>query len=155
MASRPLLICGFGIIGLTSAIRLLQAGYRVVAVAEHLPGDPLTAIYVSTAAGAHHLSFAADDDLRQQALDKRTFEVMWEEEQLEGEASALMRLRQVEYYATEGETHIKFYESMPDVCTPPTFYLVVLPNYAYFFSFAFIQKMNSSRLLRILYHSLR
>ncbi|THV04901.1 nucleotide-binding domain-containing protein [Dendrothele bispora CBS 962.96] len=114
MTSRPILVCGFGIIGLTTAIRLLQAGYRVVSVAEHLPGDPLTAIYASTAAGAHHLSFASDDDLRQQALDRRTFEVMWEEERAEGETSALMKLRQVEYYVTAGETHIKFYESMPD-----------------------------------------
>ncbi|KAF5374960.1 hypothetical protein D9758_000239 [Tetrapyrgos nigripes] len=114
MSSRPVLVCGFGVIGLTSAIRLLQGGYKVIVVAEHLPGDPLTAIYASTAAGAHHLSFAADDDARQQALDRRTFDLMWEEERTEGEASALMKLRQVEYYATEGETHLKFYESMPD-----------------------------------------
>jgi hypothetical protein len=118
MSSQPVLVCGFGIIGLTSAIRLLQAGYKVIAVAEHFPGDPFTAIYASTAAGAHHLSFAANDDLRQQALDKRTFDVMWEEERTEGEASALLKLRQVEYYATEGETHLNFYESMPDVCIP-------------------------------------
>lgn len=113
--SRPILVLGFGIIGLTSAIRLLQAGYHVVAVGAHQPGDPLTAIYSSTAAGAHHLSFAADDDLRQQALDKRTFDVMWEEEAEEGDASALMKLRQVEFYGSEGVKHIKFYESMPDV----------------------------------------
>lgn len=112
--SRPILVVGFGVIGLTSAIRLLQAGYHVVAVGAHQPGDPLTAIYASTAAGAHHLSFAADDDLRQQALDKRTFDIMWEEEAEEGDASALMKLRQVEFYGSEGVKHIKFYESMPD-----------------------------------------
>lgn len=112
--SQPILVLGFGIIGLTSAIRLLRAGYHVVAVGAHQPGDPLTAIYASTAAGAHHLSFAADDDLRQQALDKRTFDVMWEEEAEEGDASALMKLRQVEFYGSEGVKHVKFYESMPD-----------------------------------------
>lgn len=113
----PILVCGLGVIGLTTSIRLLQKGHPVIAVAEHLPGDPLTAIYASAVAGAHHLSFAADDDERQQAVDRRTFEVMWEEEHTEGEASALLKLHQVEYYESEGEKHIKFFESMPDVST--------------------------------------
>ncbi|THH04503.1 hypothetical protein EW146_g10159 [Bondarzewia mesenterica] len=115
---QPILVCGFGIIGLTTSIRLLQAGYPVVAVAAHLPGDPLTPMYASTAAGAHHLSFAADDDVRQQRLDRRTFEFMWEEEAREGDVSALLKLTQREYYGTEGEKHIAFFESMPDVRVP-------------------------------------
>lgn len=112
---KPLVtVCGCGIIGLTSAIRLSQAGYQVTVIARDLPGDPLHASYASTAAGAHHLSFADDGDTRQQAWDKRTFDVMMEEEQTEGEASAILKIRQVEYYASEGQTHIKFFESLPD-----------------------------------------
>ncbi|KIK68281.1 hypothetical protein GYMLUDRAFT_153595 [Collybiopsis luxurians FD-317 M1] len=112
--SHPIVVCGFGIIGLTTSIRLLQKGYRVIAVAEHLPGDELTATYASTAAGAHHLSFAADNDARQQTVDWETFQVMWEEERNEGEESGLLKLKQIEYYGSEGEKHIKFFERMPD-----------------------------------------
>ncbi|KAL1739874.1 hypothetical protein HDZ31DRAFT_48613 [Schizophyllum fasciatum] len=107
-------VCGCGVIGLTSAIRLLQAGYGVTVIAKDLPGDPLHATYASSAAGAHHLSFADDDDLRQQTWDKRTFDVMMAEENTEGDASTILKLRQVEYYATEGQTHIKFFEQLPD-----------------------------------------
>lgn len=114
-ASRPILVCGFGIIGLTTSIQLLQAGYAVVAVASHLPGDPLSALYASTAAGAHHLSFAADDDERQQRLDRRTFDVMWKEEEEQGDSSGLMRLTQHEFYGSEDERHISFFETLPDV----------------------------------------
>ena len=117
-----IVVCGSGIIGLTTAIRLLETGYHVTVVAKDLPGDPLHPTYASSAAGAHHLSFADDEDLRQQAWDKRTFDVMMAEEIAEGDASAILRLRQVEYYATEGQTHIKFFEQLPDVscfsCVP-------------------------------------
>ncbi|KAL1706216.1 hypothetical protein EV121DRAFT_257539 [Schizophyllum commune] len=109
-----IVVCGSGIIGLTTAIRLLETGYRVTVIAKDLPGDPLHPTYASSAAGAHHLSFADDEDLRQQAWDKRTFDVMMAEEIAEGDASAILRLRQVEYYATEGQTHIKFFEQLPD-----------------------------------------
>ncbi|KAG6853358.1 hypothetical protein C0991_005032 [Blastosporella zonata] len=108
------LVCGFGIIGLTTSIRLLQAGFSVTVVASHLPGDPLSAYYASSAAGAHHLSFAADDDERQQMLDRKTFDVMWKEEEDEGESSGIMRLTQREFFGSDGEKHITFFESLPD-----------------------------------------
>ncbi|KAF5375665.1 hypothetical protein D9615_009355 [Tricholomella constricta] len=118
-ASRSILVCGFGIVGLTTSIRLLEAGLKVTVVASHLPGDALSARYASSAAGAHHLSFAADHDTRQQALDRRTFDVMWEEE-IEGNSSGLMRLTQREFYGNEDEKHVAFFESLPDfkVYTP-------------------------------------
>ncbi|KAF8068674.1 FAD dependent oxidoreductase [Lyophyllum atratum] len=114
-----ILVCGFGIIGLTTSIRLLEAGYKVTVVASHHPGDALSAYYASSAAGAHHLSFAADDDKRQQALDRKTFDVMWKEEEDEKDSSGLMRLTQHEFYATEGERHIAFFESLPDFIVYP------------------------------------
>ncbi|KAF9458950.1 hypothetical protein BDZ94DRAFT_1172538 [Collybia nuda] len=110
----PILVCGFGIIGLTTSIRLLQAGHSVIAVASHLPSDPLSPYYASTAAGAHHLSFAADGDERQRRLDRRTFDVMWEEEEEEGDGSGLMRVTQREFYGSEGERHVQFFEGLPD-----------------------------------------
>jgi len=111
---KPILVCGAGIIGLTTSIRLLEAGFSVTIVASHLPGDPLSPHYPSSAAGAHHLSFAADDDLRQQTLDRKTFDVMWEEEEIEGDASGIMRLTQREFYGNEDEKHIVFFEGLPD-----------------------------------------
>jgi glycine/D-amino acid oxidase-like deaminating enzyme len=113
--SSPIVVVGAGVIGLTTAIRLLQSHYPVLILASHLPTDPLLPTYASSAAGAHHLSFADDKDERQQMLDRRTFDVMWEEEEREGEGSGLMRLTQVEYYGEGAETHIKFFESLPDV----------------------------------------
>lgn len=100
---------------MTTAIRLLEAEYPVIIVASQIPGDALSPHYASSAAGAHHLSFAADDDKRQQGLDRRTFEVMWKEEEAEGDSSGLMRVAQHEFYGTEGEKHVIFFESLPDV----------------------------------------
>ncbi|KAG6908922.1 hypothetical protein DXG01_002700 [Tephrocybe rancida] len=111
---QSVVVCGLGIIGLTTSIRLLEAGYSVTGIASHLPGDPLSPFYASSSAGAHHLSFAADDDERQQTLDRRTFDVMWKEEEDEGESNGLMRLTQREFYGNEDEKHIAFFESLPD-----------------------------------------
>lgn len=111
----PILVIGMGVIGLTTSIRLLQASHPVHIVATQIPTSPLDPTYCSSAAGAHHLSFAADDDERQRRLDMRTFEVMTKEEAEEGEASAILRLTQREYYGTEGEKHIEFFEGLPDV----------------------------------------
>jgi D-amino-acid oxidase len=65
---------GSGIIGLTTAIRLLQSQPNIPAhiIAERLPGDPIHPEYASTCAGAHHLSFAADGDERQSRWDRRS-----------------------------------------------------------------------------------
>lgn len=111
----PILVIGMGVIGLTTSIRLLQASHRVHAFATQIPGSPLDPTYCSSSAGAHHLSFAADDDERQRRLDMRTFEVMMKEEAEEGDASAILRLTQREFYGTEGEKHIEFFEDLPDV----------------------------------------
>lgn len=75
-APSPIVVLGAGIIGLTTAVRLLESplckerGHPVHIIADHLPNDPLDAKYASTIAGAHHLSFADDDDARQTAWDR-------------------------------------------------------------------------------------
>jgi len=72
-APRPIVVLGAGIIGLTTATRLLEAGHdNVHILASHLPSDPLDARYASTIAGAHHLSFADDSDERQTKWDWRS-----------------------------------------------------------------------------------
>jgi hypothetical protein len=74
--TRPIVVLGAGVIGLTTAVRLLESdsvrgrGIPVHILADHLPDDPLDAKYASTIAGAHHLSFADDDDLRQRTWDR-------------------------------------------------------------------------------------
>jgi D-amino-acid oxidase len=74
------IIIGSGIIGLTTAIRILQSqspnsNKEVHIIASRLPTDEnLTKDpeYASACAGAHHLSFAADDDERQARWDRRS-----------------------------------------------------------------------------------
>jgi D-amino-acid oxidase len=74
----PIVVLGAGIIGLTTAVRLLESSeiragrIPVHIIADHHPNDPLDAKYASTIAGAHHLSFADDDDLRQSEADRRS-----------------------------------------------------------------------------------
>lgn len=74
----PIVVLGAGIIGLTTAVRLLESAsvrikkIPVHIIADHLPNDPLDARYASTIAGAHHLSFADDDDTRQSQADRRS-----------------------------------------------------------------------------------
>jgi D-amino-acid oxidase len=114
--AQPIIVLGLGVIGLTTSIRLMEAGYAVIAYASHLPEDPssLTSCYTSAAAGAHHLSFAGNDDIRQQKLDKRTFDIFAKEEQTGH--SGLRKIKQVEFYGKGAGMHIKFFESLPDVC---------------------------------------
>lgn len=97
-------------------MRLLESGYPVLVLADHLPEDALHPLYASTAAGAHHLSFAANDDWRQRFLDQRTFDVLWQESQdpLYAEKIGLLRTTQTEFYGGE-EKHLRFLEQLPDV----------------------------------------
>lgn len=100
--------------------RLLESDIEttVHVLADHLPLDPLTPEYASAIAGAHHLSFAANTDLRQRRLDTRTFEVLWDEfeaEQTTGdEPTGLMKLTQTEYY-DGSEKHLELLSGLPDV----------------------------------------
>ncbi|GAA5931341.1 FAD-dependent oxidoreductase [Sporobolomyces koalae] len=65
-----------GVIGLTTAIRLQEEGYRVSIVARDVPGDAKTINSASPWAGAHHVSVATGADMRMHRFDARTFEVM-------------------------------------------------------------------------------
>ena len=73
---RPIIVIGAGIIGLTTAIRLTESPlytqhhHPIHIIADHLHSDPLDPRYASTLAGAHHLSFADDNDERQRRWDR-------------------------------------------------------------------------------------
>ncbi|GAA6026989.1 hypothetical protein JCM8097_006019 [Rhodosporidiobolus ruineniae] len=69
-------VVGAGVVGLSTAIRLLEEGYKVDIVARDHPGDPKCIEYTSPWAGAHHVSVASKDDLRLHGFDARTFRVM-------------------------------------------------------------------------------
>jgi D-amino-acid oxidase len=58
-------IIGAGVIGLTTALFLLERGYQVNVVAEHLPGE-YHPDYTSPWAGAHWRTMAGVDDKLQQ-----------------------------------------------------------------------------------------
>ncbi|WRT66997.1 uncharacterized protein IL334_003963 [Kwoniella shivajii] len=116
---RPIVILGAGIIGLTTAVRILESPlYQeekipIHIIADHLPNDPLDPKYASTIAGAHHLSFADDEDVNQTKWDKRTFHVMYNEWKNEGEKTGLMVLKQTELFVKHNQ-HLKIYEDHPD-----------------------------------------
>jgi glycine/D-amino acid oxidase-like deaminating enzyme len=92
-----LTVLGAGCVGLTSAIEILKTGLPVLLLAHHFPEDQ-DPTFSSTAAGAHHLSFAANNDWRQRYLDLRTFERFWKDSENaeEGEKIGIMRLTQTE-----------------------------------------------------------
>lgn len=131
-------VIGAGCIGLTTAVELLRRGFPVLVLAHRLPGDPLSPDFASTAAGAHHLSFAASDDWRQRYLDIKTFDVLWREseDRDEGLEKGVMRLTQTElcvlflsllvftttrlmlvrrWRRYKGDLHLRLLEELPDV----------------------------------------
>ncbi|KAF8178101.1 hypothetical protein K438DRAFT_1277948 [Mycena galopus ATCC 62051] len=71
MAQTEVFIAGAGVIALTTAIRALEAGYKVTIFAEIFPSDPHSIKYTSFWAGANHLSFAEPGDLMED-LEKET-----------------------------------------------------------------------------------
>ncbi|KAH6905344.1 D-amino-acid oxidase [Coprinopsis sp. MPI-PUGE-AT-0042] len=93
--SKSIVVLGAGVIGLTTALKLQEAGYRITIIAEIFPTDPQSAKYTSHWAGANHVSFSSPED-PQHALDCETFTEMWklsEENEAEG---CFLRLQQTE-----------------------------------------------------------
>ncbi|CAK4032415.1 D-amino-acid oxidase [Lecanosticta acicola] len=78
MASRPhVVVIGAGVIGLTNAVWLAEAGYTVTIIAAHVPGDE-SIEYTSPWAGAHWRTHATVDEPEQCDWDVQTFKY-WEE----------------------------------------------------------------------------
>ncbi|QDS74927.1 hypothetical protein FKW77_004292 [Venturia effusa] len=71
-SQKHIVVFGAGVIGLQTAISLLEAGYKVTIVAKHLPGD-LSIEYTSPWAGAHWRPNDAEVDLEQQSWDLESY----------------------------------------------------------------------------------
>jgi len=98
---KNIVVIGAGVVGLSTAIRIQERGYQVSILAETFPTDPKCIKYTSHWAGAHHVCAAAVGDLRQQKLERETFDVMWEMANPGSEAeSCFLRAPQTEYYTT-------------------------------------------------------
>lgn len=67
--SIPVVVVGAGVVGLTTALELQRANYKVTIVASNLPGDYSTT-YTSPYAGANWQSFATKDETDLQDLDR-------------------------------------------------------------------------------------
>ncbi|GAA5900286.1 FAD-dependent oxidoreductase [Sporobolomyces salmoneus] len=97
-SQQHIVVIGSGVIGLSTAIKLQESGYRVSIVARDLPGDRKGISWASPWAGAHHVSVANGNDLRMHRFDARTFQVM--SEMIEQDSSSQVPLTfapQIEY----------------------------------------------------------
>ncbi|KAI0336691.1 D-amino-acid oxidase [Cubamyces sp. BRFM 1775] len=97
-ATKNIVVIGAGVVGLTTALKIQEkGGYRVTIIADTFPTDAKTIKYTSLWAGAHHVSHAAED-AKQMAIDRETFEVMWELSASGGPAEhCFYRIPQVDY----------------------------------------------------------
>ncbi|KAI0659398.1 D-amino-acid oxidase [Cubamyces menziesii] len=97
-AMKNIVVIGAGVVGLTTALKIQEKkGYQVTIVADTFPTDAKTIKYTSLWAGAHHVSHAAED-AKQMAIDRETFDVMWELSAPDGPAEhCFYRIPQVDY----------------------------------------------------------
>ncbi|KAJ7698674.1 hypothetical protein B0H17DRAFT_325581 [Mycena rosella] len=72
--SLDIFVVGAGVIGLSTAVRALEAGFNVTIFAETFPGDNKSIKYTSCWAAANHLSVAATNALLHQ-LERETFAI--------------------------------------------------------------------------------
>ncbi|KAF8804606.1 D-aspartate oxidase [Phlegmacium glaucopus] len=98
---KQIIVLGAGVIGLTTALRILERGcYQVEIIAEVIPTDPKNIKYTSHWAGAHHVSTAASGTLRAE-IDRKTFLEMWDLSGPGGGAEeCFLRLHQTEFCHT-------------------------------------------------------
>ncbi|RDX54806.1 D-amino-acid oxidase [Lentinus brumalis] len=119
---KNIVVIGAGVVGLTTAVKIQEkGGYNVTVVAETFPTDPKTITYTSLWAGAHHVSHAGRDE-KQMAIDKETFDVMWELSAPGGQAEhCFMRISQTDYLLDGRDEGLDW---MPDFKQLPTDSLV-------------------------------
>ncbi|KAJ3496515.1 hypothetical protein NLJ89_g10475 [Agrocybe chaxingu] len=104
---------GAGVIGLTTALRILEkGGYEVEIIAQTFSTDPKCINYTSHWAGAHYVSSAEIQTLKAEAAGP-TFKEFWELSRPGGVAEhCFLRLNQTEYYVKEVESP-NLLETMP------------------------------------------
>jgi len=103
-SSSHVVVIGAGVIGLSTAIKIQELGYRVTILAEYIPGDPKSIRYTSCWAGAHHVSPTHNAFIKD--ISMKTFDIMWEMSEPSHPASGcFMRIEQTEYYEEEREAN--------------------------------------------------
>ncbi|KAF2144225.1 uncharacterized protein K452DRAFT_285474 [Aplosporella prunicola CBS 121167] len=126
---KHIVVVGAGVIGLQTAISLLEAGYDVTVIAKHIPGD-LDIEYTSPWAGAQWRTHAGKNDIEAQEWDMASYNTwlnMLEEEGTDvSHKTGLAKLEAVEYTWTPPTTppplpwyapHVRNFRSL---YTPPT-----------------------------------
>ncbi|KAK7059669.1 D-amino-acid oxidase [Favolaschia claudopus] len=73
--NRGVYVVGAGVVGLSTAIRALEAGFEVTIFAELFPGDKKSIKYTSCWAAANHISVASTNELLHQ-LERETFSAL-------------------------------------------------------------------------------
>ncbi|KAJ4482567.1 D-amino-acid oxidase [Lentinula aciculospora] len=119
--TKHVVVLGAGVIGLTTAISILESSskynFRVTILASDLSIDPKSIAYTSHWAGAHHVSHATGTGIsapdanctstsvehpEQLSIDQETFRKMWNlSEQGSDSEECFLRIEQVEYYHEE------------------------------------------------------
>ncbi|KAG8795295.1 hypothetical protein FRC12_016309 [Ceratobasidium sp. 428] len=108
-----IVVIGAGVVGLSTALRIQELGYKVTILAENLPGDKKTIEYTSPWAAAYHVSLAGDD-MRQQGMDRETFQVLWKmSEPNHPAANCFMRIQEFEHFIGTKDQYAGI-EVMPD-----------------------------------------
>ncbi|KAJ1655807.1 hypothetical protein IWQ61_004507 [Dispira simplex] len=106
-------VLGAGVIGLTTALLLLQHGYTVTVVAQYLPGDYSVTHYTSPWAGANWRGWASEKDLDQQKAELTGLVKLLRLADDHPE-STVFRLPAVEYYQQDSDNHKPwFYGAVP------------------------------------------
>ncbi|KAL7272781.1 hypothetical protein RUND412_004393 [Rhizina undulata] len=100
-----IIVLGAGVIGLQTALTLLERGYECIVVAKHWPGDD-TIEYASMKAGAHWRTHAGPEDPSGQKWDAETYR-HWNDLIQKEKDDAGLELIQAYYYWNEptAETH--------------------------------------------------
>ncbi|KAG8698172.1 hypothetical protein FRC08_006090 [Ceratobasidium sp. 394] len=108
-----IIVIGAGVVGLSTALRIQELGHKVTILAESLPGDKKSIEYTSPWAGAHHVSLAGDD-VKQQGMDRETFQVMWKmSEENDPAAKCFMRIQEFEHFVGTKDQYAGI-QVMPD-----------------------------------------
>ncbi|KAH9941123.1 D-amino-acid oxidase [Epithele typhae] len=114
---KNIVVIGAGVVGLTTAVKLQEKGrYNITIVAETSCTDAKSVRYTSLWAGAHHVSHAGLN-AREMAIDRETFDVMWELSAPGSEAEhCFMRVSQTDYLLDGRDEGLDW---MPDFKTLP------------------------------------
>ncbi|KAJ7138432.1 hypothetical protein C8R43DRAFT_1019067 [Mycena crocata] len=114
MENKQVLVIGAGVVGLSTAIRALEAGFDVTLIAEIFPADPKSINYTSCWAGANHISIATHSPFMHK-LERETMDVFLDLMKEDPDVPVMTRpqIEHIENFGTFEETqntHIsKFY----------------------------------------------